>query len=218
MKSSTSTPKTKINYKYFYLSIYFVFYLIGFYAIEERPIDESFHLLHSSIDNWFPFNEYFIIPYFLWFAYVAVVWIFLCLKDQKAFIPFCVCMYTGMTLFLLISLVYPNYLELRVHFQTNKNVLTKFCAFLQSIDTPTNVFPSIHVFNSLIAYTGICKSEVIGKRLLVRIPALLLTIMICLSTLFLKQHSFVDFLGGFIYFFLLYFPVYEIWPRIHHKK
>ena len=64
--------KTKFQkYKYFLWLLYIPAYFISFFALEKRN-DVAFHYIHSSIDDSIPFCEYFIIPYYLWFAFIFV--------------------------------------------------------------------------------------------------------------------------------------------------
>ena len=46
--------------------LYFVFYLIAFFSLEQihRP---DLHIIHCALDDVIPFCEWFIIPYCLWF-------------------------------------------------------------------------------------------------------------------------------------------------------
>ena len=50
--------------------IYLVFYLLVFQYVESRS-GAQVHILHTRLDDMIPFCEYFIIPYVLWFGYVA---------------------------------------------------------------------------------------------------------------------------------------------------
>ena len=54
---------------------YFAIYLPWFLYLEKH-VTTRYHVMHSVVDDWIPFNEYFIIPYFLWFAYIAAVILF----------------------------------------------------------------------------------------------------------------------------------------------
>ena len=87
-----------------------------------------------------------------------------------------------------------------------------FCSFLVSLihaaDTSTNVFPSIHVYNSLGVHAAIMKSAVLQERVWVRKFSFLLMMAICLSTMFLKQHSALDAVGALILAYVVYPFVY----------
>ena len=89
---------------------------------------------------------------------------------------------------------------------------------LHKADTNTNIFPSIHVFNSLVVHITICKSDELGKLRLVKIASLVLCVSICLSTMVLKQHSVVDVMGAALMAYGLYPLAYGTLPSLQRKK
>ena len=120
-------------------------------------------------------------------------------------------LFTGMTIFLIICTIYPNGQDLRIDLSNADSVFANAVYSLYQTDTNTNVFPSIHVFNSIGIMIGILKSEWLkGKRF--RVPAqacsVILSVLITLSTVFLKQHSCIDVIGAVIMAIVLYFIVY----------
>ena len=64
----------------------------------------------------------------------------------------------GMTLFLVVSAIYPNGLNLRPVTFERDNIFIRLVQFVYKNDTPTNVLPSIHVYNSLAAFMAIKRS------------------------------------------------------------
>ena len=63
--------------------LYGIFYVAVFSYLEKRPVD-TYHVIKMQIDFKIPFCEYFIIPYMLWFLYIAgtvALFIFLDRKD-----------------------------------------------------------------------------------------------------------------------------------------
>ena len=79
---------------------------------------------------------------------------------------------------------------------------------LYRTDTCTNVFPSLHVFNSLCACIAIHESEKVRTHKAVCISAYVLAGLIILATMFLKQHSVLDVIGAAVMAFVLYQIVY----------
>ena len=73
----------------------------------------TFHLIHSKIDDKIPFIKEFIIPYYLWFAYIAIAVVLFYIYDIENFKKLAVYLATGMTMFLVVSYIYPNVLNLR---------------------------------------------------------------------------------------------------------
>jgi membrane-associated phospholipid phosphatase len=183
----------KRNKHFLIVPIYLVCYLLVFDYVENRS-GVQIHLLHTRLDDIIPFCEYFIIPYFLWFVYVAgaVVFFGLVNKNRQEYYRLIVTLGIGMTLFLIVSLVYPNGHRLRPYSFERENVFVSLVRFLYRIDTPTNVLPSIHVFNAVAVAIAVADCEALRERIaLVRASNVLAILIVC-STLFLKQHTVID--------------------------
>ena len=73
-----------------------------------------------------------------------------------------------------------------------ENIFTDLVRGLYLTDTPTNVFPSIHVYNSVAVAVAVEHSEQLKNRPVFRNVCLGLTVLIVFSTMFLKQHSVSD--------------------------
>ncbi len=204
--------------KRLWFALYIVFYLIGFFYIENIANPSRIYIIECELDQYIPFCEYFIVPYLLWFVFITVAWIYLCYNDRIGFYQYIISMYGGMTLFLIISLIFPNGLALRVSYDPDKNIFTQLTYIIQSIDTPTNVFPSIHVFASVVACVAMWKTERVKSSKVLKVFFLLLTISICLSTLFLRQHSVIDVIAGLILSAIFYWISYVYFPRKLSEK
>ena len=197
------------KYKHGLILSYFFIYLIWFTYLE-KSITLEFTPVYSRLDNYIPFMEIFAIPYFLWFAYIFVTVLFFFLTSKQDFYKCCAFLFIGMTICLIIYTIWPNGHELRVDIDTlgRSNVFTRMIGRLYSFDTATNVFPSIHVYNSIGAMIAIRKSEKLRPVKWIQIPALILTVSICMSTVFLKQHSILDVFGGIILSLIMYALIY----------
>lgn len=68
--------------------------------------------------------------------------------------------------------------------------------FIFMVDTPTNLFPSIHCFVSWLGTRYLFECKKLRRKGLTCALCLILTIMIFLSTLFTKQHVLIDVFGG----------------------
>ena len=172
---------------------YMVFYMLGFFILEHAG-HRHYHVIHSVIDDMIPFNEYFIIPYFMWFFYIAagILWFIFLGKNKTEYYKLVSSLSIGMTIFLIVSCVFPNCQDLRPTEFIHHNVFTDMVKHLYATDTPTNILPSIHVFNSLAVFFALQGSEQLRPHRIIRALAGLLTVLIVLSTMFLKQHSVVD--------------------------
>ena len=195
------------NYKHLLLLLYFCIYLPWFGYVE-KTVTTHFHVIHIPLDDYIPFYEYFVIPYLLWFGYVAWGIAYMALHNKSDYYKLCTFLFTGMTIFLIISTVYPNGHFLRPYYFTHHNIFTKLCEFLYATDTATNLFPSIHVYNSLGIHFAVMQNEHLRKNKKVQAVSFVLMVSIILATMFIKQHSVFDvgtaFLLGFVMYHLIY--------------
>lgn len=191
--------------------LYGLFYVAVFTWLERRPVN-SYLIIKTHLDSRIPFCEYFIIPYMLWFLYIAATVGLFVFLDRKDYIRLCFTLGVGMTVFLLVSYLFPNMQPLRpkLEYFTRDNVFLDMVRGLYAADTCTNVFPSIHVFNSLAADFAIQKSQQLKNCRVLRICSHILCISIILSTMFLKQHSTFDVLAGIVMAGILYWFVYYL--------
>ena len=176
------------------LVLYGILYMTWFCYLE-RTVTKHYHVIHMAIDDHIPFCEVFIIPYFLWFLYVSAVVLYLFFRSKPDYWKACIFLFTGMTIFLLVSTLWPNGHHLRPYALPRDNIFTRMVTHLWRTDTPTNLWPSIHVYNSIGAHVALCRCR-LGKKRWLRNSSLVLCVSIILSTMFLKQHSCVDVILG----------------------
>ncbi|MBR6638423.1 MAG: phosphatase PAP2 family protein [Lachnospiraceae bacterium] len=196
------------KYKHATLLLYVFIYFPWFFLLEE-------HVTHYTpikiwLDDYIPFCEYFIVPYLLWFAYIAVVVLYFLFTSKKDYYYLCANLFIGMTIFLIISTVWPNGQDLRPAFFPRDNIFTDLVRNLYEGDTCTNVFPSLHVYNSVVIHIGVAKSEKLRKYKWIQISSFILMVSICLATVFLKQHSCMDVFGALALNYLIYGLVYKL--------
>ncbi len=202
-----STFKSK--YKQAWVFLYGLIYFPWFFYLEHH-VTTDFHVIHSRLDDMIPFCEYFIIPYLLWFLYMAGGMAFFLFKRSKEeFYKLTGFLFTGMTVCLIIYTVFPNGHTMRPDIDFNKNIFTRLVGFIYSSDTNTNIFPSIHVFGTLGVHTALCRCKFTGRKHIATIVSGILAFFICISTVFLKQHSCLDVFAGIILAAVMYMLVYS---------
>lgn len=188
--------------------IYFAIYLTWFYLIEHM-YDRNYTIIHMKADYKIPFCEVFIIPYLLWFVYIAWIMIYLLFTNTNDFHKCCRFLFTGMTVFLIISTLFPNIHYLRPFIMPRDNIFCDLVIKLYQIDTSTNLWPSIHVYNSLGVLLAVIHNERLGSRTWIKWGCFALSTSIILSTMFLKQHSVFDVMTAFIMAAIVYIVVYR---------
>lgn len=190
------------------LLVYGAIYLSWFYYLEQT-VTKQYSVIHMKLDDYIPFCEVFVIPYFLWFFYVAAEVIYFFFKNKDDYYRTCIFLFTGMTIFLIISTLWPNGHHLRPTVMPRDNIFTQMIAGLYRTDTSTNLWPSIHVYNSIGAHLAITCSKEFEKKKGIRVASLILSVSIILSTVLIKQHSVFDMFTAFIMAVIMYLIVYR---------
>lgn len=186
------------RYKHAFIILFYLpVYLLWFFWLEAH-VTEGYYIIETTLDAYIPFCEYFIVPYLLWFPFIVVAVMFFIFKDKQEYYRLCGTLITGMTLFLIISTLWPNGVALRPDLSTlgRNNFFLDLVDGLHQADTSTNVFPSLHAYNSLVVCFALCSSVHLKKCHVIKAGTVILTILICLSTVYLKQHSVLDIIGA----------------------
>lgn len=195
------------KYKHGWVFLYGLIYLPWFFYLEKH-VTTNFHIIHTKLDEKIPFLEIFIIPYGLWFLFIAVTVGYFFFTDTKDFYKLSAFLCIGMTFFLIFSTVYPNGQILRPTTFERNNIFVDLVKQLYRADTPTNIFPSLHVYNTIAACIAIMHSRKLKKHRWIQYSSLILGGLIILSTMFLKQHSVIDVIGASVMAVICYQLIY----------
>lgn len=203
------------KYRHAWVFLYTLVYMPWFLWLEQH-VTTRYHVIQITLDEYIPFVEYFIVPYLLWFFFIAAAFIYFFFTDVPGFYKLAKFMFTGMTVFLIIGTIFPNGQDLRPVVFERDNIFVDLVRMLYRADTCTNVFPSLHVFNSLSVCAAVYESEELRKHKKVCMGVYILAGLIILATMFLKQHSVLDVAGAFVMAYVIWQFVYA--PEKEKKK
>ena len=188
------------KYRHLLLLLYWPVYGFFFLTVERiwphvRQMITGEPLIYRDVfcawDQLIPFCEWFLIPYWFWFVFLAGMIVYGLLFDIRAFRQFSWFIMISYTVTIVIYFLWPNQQSLRPAVFPRDNFLTDCIRGLYAFDTNTNVCPSIHVLGSF----AVCFAGLHSKRLKGwgwKLFLVLTTVLITLSTVFLKQHSVID--------------------------
>ena len=175
--------------------------LLIVFALLERTIRTPDLWVHCQLDDLIPFCKYAIVPYILWFPWIPFTLFYLLYKaPREDFWRLCIPLFTGMTMTLLFYAIVPNGLALRPKYVPGTDIFAQLVRMIYRSDTPMNVCPSIHVFNSVTLMLAYYRSAIFDapRRRWMRSAAMVLCVSISLSTILLKQHSVIDVVFGLL--------------------
>ena len=104
------------------MAVFMVIYMPVFFWVESLNPAGGFHIIHTALDDMIPVVEAFVIPYFLWFPYLGAGMIAIAVRSRSISRKTAYMLMTGMSLFIVISVVYPNALELRSAIPDRQNI------------------------------------------------------------------------------------------------
>jgi len=185
--SKLNTPE----FSHLKLLLYWPLFGLLFYTVERLWIRESYFPMYSPLDDMIPFCELFVIPYIFWFAYLVGIHVYTLFWDTEAFKKLMYFIMISYSIALITYIIFPNAQELRPMEFERDNFLTRFMAGFYQFDTNTNVCPSIHVIGS-VAVMGCSFYTKHFSSWGWRIANIIITVLISVSTVFLKQHSIID--------------------------
>lgn len=170
--------------------------LVLFAQINYLIINQSISggtLLKTFIDDWIPLRPIWIFPYDvlmpLWAGFlIAAAW----KMDQTLLRTFVIASLITILPSMLLYVLWPTYVS-RPELIGN-DWATALLRYTYTHDHPNNAFPSGHVYLAChVAYFWSRWKPKLGWGLL------LMVLIVMLSTLFIKQHYFLDLVGGLIF-------------------
>lgn len=179
------------EYKHLKLLLFWPVFGLLFLFVERFYQVDSYYPMYCGLDDLIPFCEWFLIPYLFWFVYLVGMHIYTLFYDVDTFrrmMKYIIITYSAA---ILIYFIFPTCQELRpIEFERD-NVLTRFIAGFYQFDTNTNVCPSIHVIGSLAVMEAAVWSRQIQSKWW-KAAFVVVAVLICVSTVFMKQHSLID--------------------------
>ena len=192
-----STIRQK-RYRHILLLLYWAVYGLMFLGVERIfPLffDIHYTAVWCPLDELIPFCEWFVFPYYFWFVFLIVPGLIWFLWEPDAFRHFMWSVMITYTIGVIIFLVFPNKQELRPMEFTRDNFMVDIVRNLYNFDTNTNVCPSIHVLGSVAAMFGLLDCRRLQKPWF-KFAVVIAALLICASTVFMKQHSVLDVIAA----------------------
>lgn len=208
-------------WKYRYIALYLIVYLVWFVLLERVCIAERYAPIYMPIDDKIPLLEGFVIPYVIWYPFMVLPGIYWFIKYPKDLSKYMWAIAIGFSLSMLICTVFPNMQQLRPTVFPRNNLFTRILEGLYRADTNTNVLPSVHVVGSMITAMAICDCARLKNRRYwpLKVFTCLIAACICVSIVFVKQHSLWDLIAALPVGLLPYVLVYKgFYKKLIFKK
>ncbi len=183
----------KIDIKPIIISIVLILTQSILYLLSEKISGNNAMLIGNYIDTLIPFKIEAIIPYCSWYFLLFIIPYYYYKKDKDLFSKYIIS-------YILISFI-ANIIFILCPTTVNRpiingnGILNNIAKIIFSVDDDAvNCFPSLHCAISFlwILYTLGMKNSNKYFKLIITV----ISISIIISTLFIKQHVFIDMIGG----------------------
>ncbi|MDR1206116.1 MAG: phosphatase PAP2 family protein [Peptococcaceae bacterium] len=182
--------------------------LLWFYYLQKNNTPRYF--VDMKIDDYIPFTPFFVIPYLSWFIYMAIVLSYFFIYSRADFIRAGFFILCGMSISMLCYTLFPYGNQLRPEI-VGHSPAQRILRFVYDLDPPNNCLPSIHVLNTMGIHFAILRSPKFVHMKKLKFLSGVLMILICLSTVLIKQHSAADVILAAVLGMILYLLIYR--PR-----
>lgn len=195
------------KHKYAWLVLYFPVYIAAFFIIEQNTPTSGYWVTDLPLDDYIPFVPGFAVFYVIWYPLFAAVGLPTLIRDGEAFKRWMYYLMITLSCTLIFDVLVPNGQHLRPQDVQVDSLGTWIMSIIWAADTPTNVFPSMHVLGC-IGDIICCFDSKIFKPWM-RAVITILCVLCMASTVLVKQHAFIDTIGAVIFAIPVVLAVYR---------
>ncbi len=205
------------KYKHIVWALYVPLYTLGFFLLSDyRP--DRYWVSYTALDDMIPFVPQFVLIYWTWFLLLLFSGIYLMFADADAFRRFMWSMIFGFTVAIATFYFFPSAQMLRPQELDLNNFFERMCSNLYQTDDNFAVMPSGHVIGSMVALFALWDCRKFRKKPIIALLVTVLSLLICASTVLVKQHSILDVYGGFAVSAVMFVIVYVILGRRRYPE
>jgi len=167
-----------------------------------KPFIQNPLVLGSVFDNLLPFIPHFVWIYVFWYTMLFWVPYYIFNKNKDSFYKYFVTFVITTLISGIIFVAFPNTV-VRANIQTN-DISSKLVEIIYALDDPgINCLPSIHCLYSFLFIFAIFDTKS-NSPIWMKILITILSILVVLSTLFIKQHVIYDAIAALVIGFIVW--------------
>lgn len=189
------TLSKKIDYKLLLVIIGLIIYECIIFIIPQAFVQNPF-VLSSSLDSNIPFVPHFVWIYVFWYFMLVAVPYYIAKKNISSFYKYTSTFIITTLISGIIFVIFPNTV-IRADI-TSTDLTSNVVKIIYLVDSRAlNCLPSIHCLYSFLFIFAILDTKE-SSPIWMKIIVSILSILVVLSTLFIKQHIIYDALAAFV--------------------
>lgn len=155
----------------------------------------------SKLDNKIPFIKEWVVIYLVCYVFWIINYILITHEGKEKWFRFAFAEILAKFICSIIFILLPT-TNIRPMVLGN-DIFSRLMRFVYHIDSPSNLFPSIHCLVSWFCFVGIRSSKKVSFWY--KVFSCIFAILVFLSTQFTKQHYLIDIAGGILIAELCYY-------------
>lgn len=190
-----------------------IIFLIAFQCIlysmaKFTPFD--YPVVNIKLDKYIPFIKYFVYPYMLWYITLFLVPYLFYKKDKMFYKVYIKTIFISLLIAFLVYIFYPTTLIRNEILAIDLSTL--IISLIYKIANPAiNCLPSAHCILSFVhIYITLMINGINNK---IKTIIIIQSILVILSTLFIKQHVILDVISAFILSLIIYIMTYLFYVK-----
>ena len=186
-----------------------------------KPFIHNPYVLGSNLDNNIPFIQHFIWIYVFWYFMLLAVPYYIAKKNIASFYKYVATFVITTLIAGIIFVSFPNTV-IRANV-TGTDIASSLVKLIYALDDPgINCLPSIHCLYSFLFIFAVMDTKS-KTPIYMKIIIFVLSILVVLSTLFIKQHVVYDAIAAFaigisIWFIVHKLKLYNIFNKTPHEE
>ena len=177
-------------------ALYLLFFPINFvifFTSEKLALGRAF-IIHCTLDEMIPFSDFFVVFYVIWYPLWIGMLLYCFIWEPESFRRMMFYFMLTLSISNVFYLTLPTMIDFQAADFQPTTPLKWVMNLLYLADEPTNVCPSEHVLGAFAVFFAALDTKRFRKPVW-SITALFLAVMISLSIMFTKQHSFIDLIA-----------------------
>ena len=154
----------------------------------------NYNLVNIPLDDKIPFIKEFIYIYMIWYPFLIFNYYIIYKSNKEKYIKLVLATITSLIMLYIFFILYPSKV-IRPDINSYNDLTTFILYIVYKVDSPTNCFPSGHCLLCFTLIYSLLDNQTISNKL--KMPALIINILIIMSTLFVKQHVILDVISAF---------------------
>ena len=177
--------------KYVLLLLLWVVHIVWYFLV--NTYRTNCHLIHIPLDDKIPYIRFFVIPYVMWYGYIAFAHIWTFFHSKRDFLTMCSLIFLSVFISVTVYTIYPSMHDMRPADEAlGSDLFGNIVRWLYSTENPNCILPSEHCLLAIVITVGLIFSDGFKGNLAVKILCPIYTLLVMLATVFIKQHSIVD--------------------------